>query len=229
MPDYSKVDQTLTAAHDRFASAIKTWLAQNGWPQLITDAWARDVGYPNGPWASQICALLQGGFHPRPSFWIALAEFNRVVADQQFTPLKDQKLKGRLRDARPFVDVEGNVATASTLFSMFIGQESIPVQYAGFSDQNAALYSKTDADMFEDLVLKSGQPGRLAWEEVKNELPIEPDPWTDTVHRVALRLHVLTGSELTQLLGALDPKTQDDPIVSALLAVDRKYSYVSGS
>ena len=229
MPDYSQIDQSLVVAHGRFASAIKTWLIQNDWPQKVTDDWARDADCPCGPWASQICKLFQEGYNPRPSFWIALAEFNRVVADQQFTPLKDQKLKGRLRDARPFVDVEGNVATASTLYSMFIGQESIPVQYAGFTDQTAELYSKTVADMFEDLVLKSGQPGRLAWKEVENKLPIEPDPWTDTVHRVALRLHVLTGSELTQLLGALDPKTQDDPIVSALLAVDRKYSYVSGS
>ena len=66
-----------------FALTLKRWFRANGWPQKITDDWAKDPGIksPNGPWASQVCNAMKGdNYNPRAEFYIALGAFNDFVA-----------------------------------------------------------------------------------------------------------------------------------------------------
>ena len=106
-----------------FARVVKLWLRENGWPQKITDDWARDPGVkaPNGPWASQICAALKAEFHPRIEFFLALGRFNQVVADKELRNITDRKTKARLVDAKPLTDDSGKVYGAAEFFALMSG------------------------------------------------------------------------------------------------------------
>ena len=226
MADYSQVDTKLADAQRAFADALKLWMRQNNWPQLVTQDWSKSVGYPGQrPNASQMCNLLQCRLEPKRSFWIALAEFNRVVADQDLSPITDRKTRDRLKGAKPFYDLAGDIATATSFFSMFAGQQPIPAKYLGYDDKTAALYSNSLADFWEKLVMDHAMPPKLLWDKLVELMPIEPDPWEETVKAVALRQKTLTGPELGDLLQA---DYKDDPIFTALVQLDTqlKASYV---
>lgn len=114
-----------------FARVVKLWLRENGWPQKITDDWARDPGVkaPNGPWASQICAALKAEFHPRIEFFLALGRFNQVVADKELRNITDRKTKARLVDAKPLTDDSGKVYGAAEFFALMSGLSPAPEKY----------------------------------------------------------------------------------------------------
>ena len=115
-----------------FALVIKRWFAANGWPQKITDDWAKDAGVqaPNGPWASQICAALKVDFHPRVEFFIAIARFNQFIADQDLKAVRGKRLRDRLHGAEPLRDDAGHLYGATEFFALFTGLAQPPSHYA---------------------------------------------------------------------------------------------------
>nr|ADD96383.1 hypothetical protein [uncultured organism MedDCM-OCT-S09-C20] len=105
-----------------FAVTLKRWFASNNWPQKITDDWARDVGNSTGPWASQVCnAMKASGYNPKAEFFLALAQFNKVVADQELLAITDTKLKDRLTGASPLCLENGQPYGGAEFWSLYAG------------------------------------------------------------------------------------------------------------
>ena len=158
-----------------FALVIKRWFAANGWPQKITDDWAKDPGVqaPNGPWASQICAALKVDFHPRVEFFVAIARFNQFIADQELKGVKGKRLRDRLHGAKPLLDDAGHLYGATEFFALFTGLTQPPSDYA-----NNALPTQEELDAqlqkdqakFRQWALNEMMSRSEAWEILKAQL-----------------------------------------------------------
>ena len=105
-----------------FAVTLKRWFAANGWPQKITDDWARDVGNTTGPWASQVCnAMKAAGYNPKAEFFLALGTFNKVVAEQELLAITDTRLKDRLDGSSPLCLENGQPYGGAEFWSLYAG------------------------------------------------------------------------------------------------------------
>ena len=114
-----------------FAVTLKRWFASNGWPQKITDDWARDVGNTTGPWASQVCnAMKASGYNPKAEFFLALGAFNKMVADQELLAIKDTKLKDRLTGAITVMLENGQPYGGAEFWSLYAGLIEPPEAFA---------------------------------------------------------------------------------------------------
>ena len=80
---------------ERLGPVLKGWFKQWDWPQSVTEGVARAKGWENGPWASQISICMSGRLTPKPAFFEALGEFNRVVAERDFAGVTDRRLIDR--------------------------------------------------------------------------------------------------------------------------------------
>ena len=154
-----------------FAVTLKRWFASNGWPQKITDDWARDVGNPTGPWASQVCnAMKASGYNPKAEFFLALGTFNKVVADQELLAITDTKLKDRLTDAKPLLLENGQPYSGAEFWSLYAGliepPEALTEKAEMTQDDVDALVHQMQ-DNFRQVSLKYMVSRAEAWEMVK--------------------------------------------------------------
>ena len=117
------------AHREALGRAITIWFRQNDWSQQTPHEWALAAG-ADGPWNSQVSLCTRGLHDPKAAFWVALARFNRAVADQDLPPKLKARIRDQLRDAKPFTLNDGSVAAAADLFGMFIGELPIPDAYA---------------------------------------------------------------------------------------------------
>ena len=158
-----------------FALTLKRWFNSNGWPQKITDDWAKDEGVlaPNGPWASQICSALKADFHPRVEFFIALARFNQFIADQDLRSIQGSRLRDRLKGAKPLSDDAGNLYGATEFFALFAGLAEPPEQFASSGaptqEELDAMVQKSQAK-FRQWALDEMMSRSEAWEILKVQL-----------------------------------------------------------
>ena len=105
-----------------FALTLKRWFASNGWPQKITDDWARATQSNSGPWASQVCnALKAKGYNPKAEFFLALAAFNKAVFEQEFTGITDRLLRDRLTGATALLLDNGEPFGGADFWSLYAG------------------------------------------------------------------------------------------------------------
>ena len=157
-----------------FALTLKRWFASNGWPQKITDDWARDVGNATGPWASQVCnAMKASGYNPKAEFFLALAEFNRVVADQELLAIADTKLKDRLTGASPLCLENGQPYGGAEFWSLYAGLIEPPKTFAStaeFTEEDAAEWTRLQRDNFRKVSLKYMCSRAEAWEMILAKL-----------------------------------------------------------
>ena len=113
-----------------FGRAITIWMKHNGWSQQTLHDWSVAAGQTGGVWNSQCSLLQRGKLDPKPQFWVALGAFNAAIAAQQFPYVTNRSLRDRLTGAEPFLTDDGDVAAASELFAMFIGEVPLPERYA---------------------------------------------------------------------------------------------------
>ena len=157
-----------------FAITLKRWFASNGWPQKITDDWARDVGNTTGPWASQVCnAMAAKGYNPKAEFFLALAAFNQTVASQDLLGIKDTKLKDRLTNAKPLLLEDGTPYGGAEFWSLYAGLIRPP---KAFSQSEEMTQEDVDAlvnlmkDNFRQVSLKYMVSPSKAWDMLKEAL-----------------------------------------------------------
>ena len=157
-----------------FAITLKRWFASNGWPQKITDDWARDVGNTTGPWASQVCnAMAAKGYNPKAEFFLALAAFNQRVASQELLGIKDTKLKDRLTDAKPLCLENGQPYGGAEFWSLYAGLIEPP---EAFAQQEAMTQEDVDAavklmrDNFRQVSLDYMVSPAQAWQMVQTAI-----------------------------------------------------------
>ena len=180
-----------------FALTLKRWFKQNGWPQKITDDWARDPGvcHPHGPWASQMCGAMKAdGYNPKADFFLSLGTFNRFVFDQQLTSIQDTKLRERLSDAKPLLLDNGEPYGGAEFWSLYAGLLSEPgeLRTEELTQEDCDLWVATMRDNFRKVSLKYLVSRPEAWEllmdEIKNQaqfkdhpLPIDDIDWLKSV------------------------------------------------
>ena len=157
-----------------FAVTLKRWFASNGWPQKITDDWARDVGNTTGPWASQVCnAMAAKGYNPKAEFFLALAAFNGLVASQDLLGIKDTKLKDRLTNAKPLCRDDGLPYGGAEFWSLYAGLIDPP---DALSQKEQMTQEDVDAlinlmkDNFRQVSLKHMVSPSKAWDMLKEAL-----------------------------------------------------------
>ena len=220
-----------------FALTLKRWFASNGWPQKITGDWARDVGNSTGPWASQVCnAMKAAGYNPKAEFFLALAAFNRVVADQELLAIKDTKLKDRLTGATPLCMEDGKPYGGAEFWSLYAGLIEPPEVFAKaaeFTEEDATEWTNLQRDNFRRVSLKFMCSRAEAWEMILNKLQeigdregeyLSPedlawaqevlaglhDPSADELTRTAKRHqhHTPLATAMEELLGAVNSGKQ---------------------
>ena len=154
-----------------FAVTLKRWFASNGWPQKITDDWARDVNNSTGPWASQVCnAMKASGYNPKAEFFLALGTFNQVVADQELLAIKDVKLKDRLTGASPLCLDNGQPYGGAEFWSLYAGLIEPPeafIKKEEMTQEDVDALCHAMQDNFRQVSLKYMVSRPEAWELVK--------------------------------------------------------------
>lgn len=157
-----------------FAVTLKRWFSGNGWPQKITDDWARDVGNTTGPWASQVCnAMAAKGYNPKAEFFLALAAFNQTVASQDLLGIKDTKLKDRLTGASALCLDNGQPYSGAEFWSLYAGLIQPPETFASaaeFTEEDAAEWTRLQRDNFRKVSLKYMCSRAEAWEMILAKL-----------------------------------------------------------
>ena len=160
-----------------FALTLKRWFRANGWPQKITDDWAKDPGvnYPHGPWASQVCGAMKAdGYNPRAEFFIALAVFNKVVHEQAFKQAQGQTLKGRLDGSTAFLHDDGRLFTATDFWALFAGQLEPPAAYGSspneLTQDDIDEWVKIVRMNFREVSLRHMVSRGEAWQMISDEM-----------------------------------------------------------
>ena len=159
-----------------FALTLKRWFASNDWPQKITQDWAEDAGVrnPNGPWASQMCGTMKAaGYNPKAQFFLALAEFNRFVEQQNTKAIVNSKLRDRLTGAKPLCLDNGQPYKAPDFWSLYAGLIEPPAGFASsaeFTEEDASEWTNLQRDNFRRVSLKFMCSRGEAWEMILNKL-----------------------------------------------------------
>lgn len=191
--------EDLAKAKQDFARTVKAWFAQNGWPQKITDDWAKAGGSAIGPWASQMCGLMKGDLNPSPALFVAFAEFNQAVADQDLKNVNNSKAKERLTNAEPLRDDDGNTFTAADFFSLFVGLIDVPRRYSHVTDEEAAKLSAICVESFESHMRAQMMTRLEAWQALQPLLEGWTKKQVEAFQVVLLGERPFTGQEMTEL------------------------------
>ena len=202
-----------------FALTLKRWFKANGWPQAITDNWAKDPGVqaPTGPWASQVCGAMKGDFHPRVEFFLAFAKFNDAVASQQFTAIQIRKVRDRLTDAVPLALDNGQPYGATEFFQLFTGLIDPPQQFESdsqFEQSDLDDTLKWCQEKFRALALAQMCSRAEAWAMVRERLEQHPAIKPD---QLPLAQEILAGLAAPSLDEYPTSWKQSDPIKEVLL------------
>ena len=160
-----------------FALTLKRWFNLNGWPQKITDDWAKDPGinHPHGPWASQMCGAMKAdGYNPKADFFLSLGTFNRFVFDQHLTSVQDTKLRERLADAKALLLDNGEPYGGAEFWSLFAGLLEPPEAFESskeeMTQEDCDLWVKIQRDNFRKICLKNMVSRAEGWEMLLAEM-----------------------------------------------------------
>lgn len=113
-----------------FGKAILNWHKKNDWPQSITESVAKEVNeWEGGPWASQQSTAINGKLDPKPAYFIAEGSFNAYIHKGDFSKIKDQSLKQKLKDSKAFTHNNGKPFDGADFFRLFTGLIEVPKKY----------------------------------------------------------------------------------------------------
>lgn len=110
---------------EAFGRALTAWMRINGWSQQTIHDLAQELG-PHGPHNSQVSLAQRGILDPKPLWFVSLAAFNKAIAEQKLPPGLSRKLRDRFIDSKPYLMDDGQLATASDFFAVFVGEISPP-------------------------------------------------------------------------------------------------------
>ena len=112
-----------------FGQYILTWFKRNEWAQGITEQVAKEIGIEGGPWASQVSTAINGKLDPKAAFFIAFGMFNIYIHAGDFSKIKDQSLKEKLKGSKAFTHNNGRPFDGADFFRLFTGLIEVPKKY----------------------------------------------------------------------------------------------------
>ena len=167
-------------ARIRMGTAIRIWFRLNNWSQDVPNAFAKDRDL-NGPWNSQVSLWYHGKLDPKPQYWLSVEEFNKAVAEQDFTDLQPWVIK-RITGSQPFFTEHERVADAVDFFSMFIGRTKWSDRYDKLpvvTEDEAESKGRSFMKALEDLMLERCLTRAEAWELVSRNARFAESLLTD--------------------------------------------------
>ena len=195
------------------SKTIRVWFEQNGWPQSVTEGWAKAAGSPVGPWASQISILMAGNLEPKPYFFVALAEFNEAVATRNLACITDRRLLDRLKAGQPMCHDNGQPFDAADFFRLYVGELEPPRAYSVITDEQGAELSAVCVEWFEKHMRAQMLTRLEAWQALQPLL----EGWTakqvEAFQVVLLGERSFTGKELTEMTNTFGGQ----PAIEAIL------------
>ena len=129
--------------------AVSIWMKRNGWSQQTFHDLSAAAGILGGVYNSQISLFQRGRLDPKPMFWVALGRLNAFVVAQDLSAVTNRHLRDRLSDAQPFLNAHGTPASATDLFSMFIGEAPIADDY--LAPEPLPVLTEADAKGISDM------------------------------------------------------------------------------
>ena len=172
------------AHREAFGRALTEWMRINGWSQQTLHDAAKAWGL-QGPWNSQISCAQRGILDPKSQFWVSLGQLNANVAAGDLAAITARGLRDRLKGAQPYLNANGELATAVDLFAQFIGAQPIAGQYDA---PPAPDYTEEDAKGISDMC-------REGFRRIATDLMLNPkEAWE------ALRPHCsgMAAAEITR-------------------------------
>ena len=108
-----------------FGHLIRSWLQLHGWSQDVPAYVARAAGRGHLAIHNSQVSDLQNGklLQPKPKFFLALATFNELIADQSWIAASNcsPKLAQQIRNATPLAHPDGSLWRAADFFTAYIG------------------------------------------------------------------------------------------------------------
>lgn len=153
---------------DAFGQAVTMWFKQNQWSQQVPNDWASATN-SDGPWNSQMSLLMRGRHDPKANFWVALCRYNAAIGNKALE-VKEKRLRERIEQGFPFLTAEGQPATATDFFGMFVGEVEIPDSYAAQASLTDAQVKKHCDELralFKKTAKQEMQSPAEAWEAVE--------------------------------------------------------------
>ena len=142
-----------------------------------------------GPWNSQVSLVCRGKHDPKAQFWVAWGVVNKAIESGDkslFAPkhlyAKDGKeliknpesasrqILDKLENAMPFLTEHDQPATASDLYSMFIGElqpAAIYTQPIAISDADAEKLTQQYRDAFRKLAISEMISTKEVWQKIE--------------------------------------------------------------
>ena len=188
-----------------FGSVLAAWFKKNEWPQSITESVAKALGWPNGPWASQMSTAVNGKIDPKPNFFLAMGMFNQLVAERDLKGIKDRRTIDRLKEAYPLTHDNGVPYDGADFFRLFTGLIEPPEEFnratteLTFTDEGALAHGENVARTFKALARDQMLSPKEAWEAFKNAnaaKKMKPEQ-LDYVQDIMRGAEVLTGEAMT--------------------------------
>ena len=206
----------------QFGQILKRWFRKNGWPQAITEHWAKAVG-SQGPWASQVSASMNGKLDPKAQLFLAWGAFNKSVADQDFRQITDRRILDLLKGSKPLAHDNGTPYGPSDFFSLFTGLIEPPLEYdkqgvISFTEEGAVLFSEALNEAFKTVARNQMLSPREAWEGIANAEALKGFPPA----RMVVVQDVMRGADTVPAEVMEEVYAENDnccPVVEALASV----------
>ena len=152
-----------------FGKAVTAWMRMNSFSQQTIHDWAT-AAETAGPWNSSTSLMQRGKLDPKPQFWVAFGQLNQDLANGRLKYVTDRKLKDKLVEAMPFLTEHDKPATASDLFSMFIGElkpAAIYAQPIAIDQSTADKLTQKYRDQFRKLALEEMISPKECWQLIE--------------------------------------------------------------
>ena len=154
---------------ESFGRAVSAWMRMNNFSQQTMHDWAAAAG-TEGPWNSQCSLLQRGKLDPKPQFFVAFGKLNQDLANGNLACVTDRKLKDKLVEAMPLLTEHDQPATATAIYSMFIGEmqpAAIYTQPIAISDADAEKLTQQYRDAFRKLAVSEMISTKEVWQKVE--------------------------------------------------------------
>lgn len=155
------------------AQTIRGWLKINNWALSYPQTWAKAAGNEKGPHTSQIQYLTKQKLEPKPAFFIALAEFNRAVAENDLDAIDDERVKLLLQVGDALKHPDGRPYDALDFFAIYIGKLPVPpecIDVDGELEELFTVWQKAIEEMFKATCLERMTDGRATWGDLEPKL-----------------------------------------------------------
>lgn len=129
MMTYESLMAAQQASHQAFGAMLRSWRIKNNWTQYTVHKWAKEAGFEAISYGN-LSVIEQGkAGELRQKAFFQLEELNRRLATQNYSNVKSQEIKEKLRDAQPLVDDSGKLWDAVDFWACYCGLKSIPLEY----------------------------------------------------------------------------------------------------